>query len=135
MADGTVGAIAAAVAVFGGVIGWLASLFGVGRKVGQLESEIERCHERHDGHDTKWDRIENTINEIRSLFYTTEGDTRFLTQSAHDKLQRTCQDNINMQIRHYQESFVALKNEFKEFRTTQEAHTKEILDAIRGLGK
>jgi hypothetical protein len=63
------------------VVTWVAWLFGFGKVYGTLTSKIDK-HDRD-------------IIIIKKEFTTGDGDQRFMSFSAHDKIQAVCQSHMN----------------------------------------
>ena len=70
--------------IIGFIITWVAGIFGIGRAYGALATKVEK-------HDVD-------ISKIKKEFRTIDGDQRLMSFAAHDKLQATCQNNINQRI-------------------------------------
>lgn len=65
------------VGLLGIIGGWLLTALGLGKYVGRLRSQVK----------------ENTdsIQKLERMFITTDGDQRFVSYKAHDKIQLDCQ--------------------------------------------
>ena len=68
------------------IIGWVLTAVGLGRYVGKLKGKVEENEE--------------DIREIKRMFLTMDGDQRFITHKAHDKIQLDCQRIQNERYDH-----------------------------------
>ena len=95
------------------IIGVAIYLIGLGVLWGRQDSksqqlERENADRKKEIADVRG-QTQRDIEEIKELFLTQDKEPKYISYSAHDKLQQSCQNMIMIQIKHIQEDQVKIK--------------------------